>query len=94
MIQYSLYVADKPIYLLALDAQSAFDRCLRQVLCTELYATGMDRAAIKLIDNRLKNRQTVYQWSGEMIGPSKDITGFEQGGSTLVISISYTTMSS
>ena len=80
MIQYSLNVIDTPIYLLALDAQSAFDRCLRQILCTELYMTGTNYAALRLVDNRLKSRQTVYQWDNEMIGPSKDITGFEQGG--------------
>ena len=80
MIQYSLNVADEPIYLLVLDAQSAFDRCLRQVLSTELFMTGMSEAAIKLIDNRLKSRCTVYHWNNEWIGPSSDITGFEQGG--------------
>ena len=80
MIQYSLNVADSPIYLLILDAQSAFDRCLRQVLSTELFMTGMNEAAIKLVDNRLKSRCTVYHWDNEWIGPSRDITGFEQGG--------------
>ena len=80
MIQYSLNVADKPIYLLVLDAQSAFDRCLRQVLSTELFDAGMDAAALKLVDNRLKSRQTVYLWNNEMLGPALDITGFEQGG--------------
>ena len=80
MIQYSLNVADTPIYLLALDAQSAFDRCLRQILCTELFMTGIDHAALKLVNNRLKSRHTVYQWDNQMIGPAKDITGFEQGG--------------
>ena len=36
LIQYSLYVKNKPVYLLSLDAQSAFDRCLCQVLVNEL----------------------------------------------------------
>ena len=80
IVQFSLNVADKPVYLLILDAQSAFDRCLRQVLCTELYVTGTDGSALLLINNRLKNRKTVYQWNGEMIGPAHDVTGFEQGG--------------
>ena len=79
-IQFSLNVNDKPMYLLLLDAQSAFDRCLRQILCTELFMTGMDGSSLLLVDNRLKNRHTVYQWNGELLGPSHDITGFEQGG--------------
>ena len=37
VIQYSQSVLMQPLYLLALDAQSAFDRCLRQILITELY---------------------------------------------------------
>ena len=37
VIQHSLYTANKPVFLLALDAQSAFDRCLRQILSCELY---------------------------------------------------------
>ena len=80
MIQYSLYIKDQPIYLLVLDAQSAYDRCLRQVLCTELFITGVSGSALLLLSNRLENRSTVYQWDGQMLGPARDDTGFEQGG--------------
>ena len=55
VIQHSLYVAKKPIYLLALDAQSAFDRCLRQILVCELYKAWTDDDALIIIDNRLAN---------------------------------------
>ena len=79
-IQFSLFVTDKPIYLLLLDAQSAFDRCLRHILMTELFVSGMKDTTLLLIDNRLKSRSTVYQWCDEVLGPSRDITGFEQGG--------------
>ena len=80
VIQHSLYVTNKPVFLLALDAQSAFDRCLRQILICELYKAGMSGDAITLIDNRLSNRSTVYEWDKELLGPAADITGFEQGG--------------
>ena len=80
LTQYSINVADKLVYLLILDAQSAFDRCLRQILCTELFKTGMSGPALLLLNNRLKSRSTVYQWDGQMLGPAQDITGFEQGG--------------
>ena len=80
VIQYSLNIADQPVYLLVLDAQSAYDRCLRQILCTELFKSGMTGSALLLINNRLENRSTVYQWDGEMLGPARDKTGFEQGG--------------
>ena len=80
LIQYSLNIADQPVYMLVLDAESAFDRCLRQILCTELFKAGMSGSALLLVNNRLENRSTVYQWEGEKLGPARDITGFEQGG--------------
>ena len=80
VIQFSLYVAKKPVFLLALDAQSAFDRCLRQVLSSNLYKAGVTGTALTFIDSRLSNRATVYQWEDTMMGPSADNTGFEQGG--------------
>ena len=80
VVQYSLHIADQPVYLLVLDAQSAFDRCLRQILCSELFRSGVAGSALLLINNRLENRSTVYQWDGDMLGPAQDITGFEQGG--------------
>ena len=79
-VQFSLNVADKPVYLLLLDAQSAFDRCLRQILCCELFKAGVSGTALILINNRLSSRSTVYQWDSELLGPATDDTGFEQGG--------------
>ena len=50
------------------------------MLVTELYKTNMAAAAILLIDRRLASRATVYEWDGVLMGPARDITGFEQGG--------------
>ena len=80
VVQYSLHVSKQPVYLLALDAQSAFDWCLRQVLVSELYKAHMPPAAVLLIDQRLANRCTVYEWEGDVMGPAQDTTGFEQVG--------------
>ena len=66
--------------MLSLDAQSAFDRCLRQILCGELFKAGVARSAIHFMDSRLESRETVYEWDGVKMGPAKDKTGFEQGG--------------
>ena len=35
---------------------------------------------MNLINNRLGNRSTIYQWDGITMGPSSDQTGLEQGG--------------
>ena len=80
VIQHSLHVANQPVFLLALDAQSAFDRCLRQILVCELHKAGTKNDALTFIDNRLASRATVYEWNKELLGPAPDITGFEQGG--------------
>ena len=80
VIQYSLHVSNKPVFILALEAQSAFDLCLRQVLCGELYKAGVAGSAILYMDNRLDSRRTVYEWEGVKKGPAADTTGFEQGG--------------
>jgi hypothetical protein len=80
VIQHSLNVSKRPVFLLALDAQSAFDRCLRQILSAQLYKANITGTALTFIDNRLSNRATVYQWDGQMMGPARDDTGFEQGG--------------
>ena len=80
VLQYSLNVSNRPVYMLALDAESAFDRCLRQVLCGELYKAGVAGSAIMFMDSRLASRKTVYMWDGVNMGPAEDLTGFEQGG--------------
>ena len=80
VIQYSHHIRKEPVYLLLLDAKSAFDRCLRQILVCELFKAGVEGDALKFINNRLSNRLTVYEWNSELLGPSEDITGFEQGG--------------
>ena len=40
----------------------------------------MDGDVLALVDNRLANRSTVYEWNQELLGPAPDITGVEQGG--------------
>ena len=80
VIQYSLNVTNKPVFMLALDAQSAYDRCLRQILCSEMYRAKVPGAAVSFVNNRLSHRKTVYEWDGTMMGPAEDDTGYEQGG--------------
>ena len=80
VIQHSLNVAHKPVFMLALDAESAFDRCLRQILCKELYMAKITGTALTFIDRRLANRATVYEWDGVAMGPSHDDTGFDREG--------------
>ena len=74
VIQYSLNVSNKLVFVLLLDAQSAFDHCLRQILCGELYKAGVPGSAILFMDNRLASRRTVYEWDGQKMGLAVDKT--------------------
>ena len=79
-IRYSLSVLNKPVYFLSLDEKSAFDKCLKELLVSQLFKTKVEGDALLLINNRLSNRKTVYKWDKVLMGPASDETGVEQGG--------------
>ena len=49
-------------------------------MSSELQKADITRTELTFIDSRLKNRATAYEWNGELMGPSNDDNGFEQGG--------------
>ena len=79
-LEYSINKSDKPIFLLFLDARSAFDKVLPQLLVRNLYFSGITGDTLQFIDSRLTSRSTVYEWDKTLMGPAKDDTGVEQGG--------------
>ena len=79
-IQHSLNTAKKPAFVLYLDAKSAFDLVVRQFLINNLYHYGIKDQGLLLIDQRLKNRKTICEWNGQLMGPIEDKWGVEQGG--------------
>ena len=79
-VQHSLYVNKKPAFVLYLDAQSAFDLVLREVLINKLYHYGIQDQGLLLLNERLKNRKTICEWNGNVMGPISDKWGLEQGG--------------
>ena len=80
IIQYSLYVLKQPLFVIYLDARSAFDKVMRELLVRNLYHAGTTGQELLLVNNRLKNRKTVVEWDGIMMGPIEDQGGLEQGG--------------
>ena len=70
----------KPIYILYLDARSAFDLVVREILIATLYHGGIRDQGLVLIDERLKNRKTFCKWDKKLMGPIRDLWGTEQGG--------------
>ena len=77
---FSIASSSKPAYVVYLDAKSAFDLVLREMLITDLYDIGIKDQGLVLIDERLKNRKTVGEWDRLLMGPIRDKCGVEQGG--------------
>ena len=81
VIQHSVWSLKEPAYLLFLDAKSAFDKVLPELLVRNLYKSGMEGNSVNFINNRLKNRRTYLDWDKTIMGPIYDELGLEQGGS-------------
>ena len=79
-IQHSLYTLNQPIFILYLDAQSAFDVVLSELLVKNLFHCNTDGQALIYLNNRFQNRQTYIDWNGQIMGPIHYERGVEQGG--------------
>ena len=79
-IQHSLYALKQPAFALYLDAMSAFDVVLRQLLVKNLFHANTTGHSLLYVNNRLENRKTVIDWDGKLMGPISDEKGLEQGG--------------
>ena len=79
-VQHSLHVIKQPVYVLLLDAQSAFDRILRELCIRAAFLAGSHGQGLIFLDNRLKNRITFVEWAKVLMGPIDDKLGVEQGG--------------
>ena len=79
-INFSLFSAKKPVYLLLLDAKSAFDLVPKESIIVNAYKAGNTDQDLIYLDNRLGNRRTFCEWSKTLMGPIMDKLGVEQGG--------------
>ena len=80
-IQHSLYTLKEPLFVLYLDAKSAFDVVLRELLIKNLFNLNeKGDQSLLYLNNRLENRQTFIDWDGQLMGPIYDEQGVEQGG--------------
>ena len=78
-IHHSLHIK-KPLFVLLLDAKSAFDLVLRKILVRRLFLDTKADQRIRYWDLRLSRRTTFCQWGSQLMGPIKDECGVEQGG--------------
>ena len=68
-INFSMFSSKQPVYVLLLEAQSAFDLILRENVIVEAFKAGTCDEGLFYLDNRLGNRQTFCEWSKELMGP-------------------------
>ena len=80
LVQHSLFTLKEPVYLLFLDAKSAFDTVVPEMLVKNMYIAGMDGSTITFMNHRLTNRLTYLDWDKNLMGPIRDKHGLEQGG--------------
>ena len=79
-INLTVTVSKKPVFCLYLDAKSAFDRALREILSRRMFLDGTSGHNLIFLDERLRNRVTFIEWEKTLMGPVQDQQGVEQGG--------------
>ena len=78
-IQNSI-IQKKPLFLLLLDAKSAFDKVLREIMVRRLYLDTFADQGVSYWNLRLANQLTYCYWEGQLMGPLCNELGVEQGG--------------
>ena len=79
-ILHSLYVLKLPLFILLLDAKSAFDKVVRECAIRNAYLAGTTGHGLLYLDSRLRHRKTFVEWDKVLMGPIEDSVGVEQGG--------------
>ena len=79
-IQYSIFTAKKPLFVIFLDAKRAFDKIIREFCIRSAYLAGSTDQGLIYLDNRMKHRNTYVEWNKTLMGPIRDKLGVEQGG--------------
>ena len=71
---------NKPVYIAFLDAKSAFDVVVREILMRKVYLYGINPASWQLIDDLHLNSYSVINWNNESSEKFEVIQGVKQGG--------------
>ena len=79
-IQYSIHVAKAPLFVLMLDAKSAFDKIRKESIIRNAFQAGSRGKGLLYLNERLGSRCTFVEWDKVLMGPIYDKIGVEQGG--------------
>ena len=76
-VQFSLYSVKKPLFVLMLDAKSAFDKILAEFVIRNAFLAGSKDQGLLYLTDRLTNRKTYVEWDKCLMGPISDLLGVE-----------------
>ena len=79
-LNFSLHSSKIPVFLLLLDAKSAFDLIPKENIIVNAFKAGTCDQGLVYLNNRLASRLTYCEWNKELMGPIHDLLGVEQGG--------------
>ena len=79
-VSHGMQVNKEAVYLLLLDAESAYDRVIIEHAIRAAYDAGTVDEGLLYLNHRLRNRRTFIEWNKEIMGPIRDTMGVEQGG--------------
>ena len=61
-VQFSLHSRRTPLFVIMLDAKSAFDKILKEFIVKNAFLAGSRGQGLVYIANKLENRQTFVEW--------------------------------
>ena len=76
----SIHRAQQPVFVLLLDAKSAFDKVATERAVRNDYLAGTTDQGLIYLDSRLRNRKTYIEGNKVLMGPIDDTIAVEQGG--------------
>ena len=79
-VQHALFDAKKPLFVIMLDAKSAFDKILLEFIIRNAFLAGSRGQGLLYLADRLSNRLTYVEFEKCLMGPIADKCGVEQGG--------------
>ena len=79
-VQHSLHVTKRPLFVLLVDAMSAFDKVVRECTIRNAYLAGTTGHSLLYLNSRLEHRKTNVEFDKVLMGPIRDLVGLEQGG--------------
>ena len=79
-VQHAVFSAKKPLFVIMLDAKSAFDKILVEFIIKNAFLAGSRGQGLLYLADRLSHRKTFVEWDKCLMGPIVDKLGVEQGG--------------